>query len=274
MTMYVEDSALILEQIAGKDKKDQSSFEKPVPKWSESLNEKNIKNLKVAVLNPKFLEKSCSPEVCETLQLVEDLFRAQGAVLKEVSLPFMEAAVPAYYLISTSEASSNLARYDGVRYGLSVDFKDKAPSLEEFYSRTRGAGFGAEVKRRILMGAYCLSEGYYEEYYHKASRIRRMIRDEFMKMFSDVSLLLAPVSDTPAFKKGQRPSGSLKSYLTDSFTVLANLAGLPALSAPAGFKNSLPVGVQLIAGHFNEQALFDTALLIQKELKAAGKRPF
>ncbi len=273
MSMYVEDSALILELISGKDTKDQSSFEKPVPEWSKALNEKNIKNLKVGVLNKKFLEKSCSPEVLQVLQDVEDLFRSQGAILKEVSLPFMEAAVPAYYLISTSEASSNLARYDGVRYGLRFDFKGEPVRLEEFYSRTRGAGFGPEVKRRILMGAYCLSAGYYDEYYNKASRLRRMIRDQFMKIFSDLSLLIAPVSDTPAFRLRQRPAGSLKSYLTDSFTVMANLAGLPAISVPAGFKNSLPVGVQLIANHFNEQTLFDTALLIQKELKAVGKRP-
>ena len=278
MTMYVEDSALILEVISGKDKKDSTSFQKEVPKWSDKkkLNRKNIKTLKAGWLNKKSAEESCSPEVIKTLQQVEGLLQSHGAIVQDVSVLLMDMFVPVYYLVSTSEASSNLARYDGVRYGHRFDFQKSNPaSLEEFYSQNRGSGFGNEVKRRIIMGTYCLSSGYYDEYYNKASQIRRQIRDQFVQIFSEVSVLIAPVSSSTAFKFGENPAGSLQSYLVDSFTVLANLAGLPSLTVPAGFSstNSLPIGVQLIAAHFDEQTLFDVALLIQDEMKAAGRRP-
>lgn len=278
MTMYVEDSALILEVISGKDKKDSTSFQREIPRWSlrQSAKEINIKNLKVGWLNKEYAQKSCSPEVMNSLQTVEDLLQSHGALIKDVSFSLMDMLVPVYYLISNSEASSNLARYDGVRYGYRFDFKDRKPgNLVDFYSQTRGSGFGDEVKRRIIMGTYCLSHGYYDEYYNKASQIRRQIRDEFVKIFSEVSVLIAPVSSSTAFEFGKNPAGSLQSYLIDSFTVSANLAGLPALSVPAGFSshNSLPIGVQLISSHFDEQTLFDIALLIQDEIKAAGRRP-
>lgn len=274
MTMYVEDSALILETLAGKDEKDSTSSGRSVPKWSQKLNRENIKNLKIGWLNREDTEKFCSPETVKVLKEVVDLFKSHGATVQDVFFPLMKMSVPVYYLISTSEASSNLARYDGIRYGKRFDFQDKKPrSLEEFYSQNRGEGFGSEVKRRILMGTYCLSSGYYDEYYNKASRIRRQIRDEALKVFSKYSLLIAPVSPSTAFKLGENPAGALSSYLIDSFTVLANLAGLPALSVPAGFSRSLPIGVQLIAGHFEEQTLFDSALLIQDNLQAVGQRP-
>ena len=276
MTMYVEDSALILEVISGRDSKDSTSAQKEVPKWSRNQGLKNIKNLKIGWLNKEYAEQFCSSEVMQTLGEVKKLLQSSGAILKDISMPLMDMSVPVYYLISTSEASSNLARYDGVRYGTRFDFQNKTPSsLEEFYSQNRGSGFGNEVKRRIIMGTYCLSSGYYDEYYNKASQIRRKVRDQFIKAFSDVSLLISPVSLSTAFKFGEKPVGSLKSYLVDSFTVSANLAGLPALSVPAGFSstNSLPIGVQLIANHFDEQTLFDIALLIQNEIKAVGKRP-
>lgn len=278
MTMYVEDSALILGVISGKDTKDSTSAQKEVPKWSYSQksNGKNIKNLKIGWLDKKYAEKSCSSEVMQTLQKVEELFKSHGAIVQNISVSLMDMFVPVYYLISTSEASSNLARYDGVRYGYRFDFQNRDPaSLEEFYSQNRGLGFGSEVKRRIIMGTYCLSSGYYDEYYNKASQIRRQIRDQFVRIFSEVSVLIAPVSSSTAFKFGANPAGSLQSYLIDSFTVLANLAGLPSLSVPAGFSatHSLPIGVQLIANHFDEQSLFDVALLIQDEMKAVGRRP-
>jgi aspartyl-tRNA(Asn)/glutamyl-tRNA(Gln) amidotransferase subunit A len=278
MTMYVEDSALILEVISGKDGKDSTSSQKEVPKWSfnPKLRNENIKNLKVGWLNREYIEKSCSLEVRQTLEKVEKCLQSFGAVVQDVSLPLMEMSVPVYYLVSTSEASSNLARYDGIRYGYRFDFQDNTPTnLEDFYNRNRGAGFGNEVKRRIIMGTYCLSSGYYDEYYNKASQIRRQIRDQFLEAFSKVSLFIAPVSSSTSFKFGENPAGSLDSYLVDSFTVSANLAGLPALSVPAGFSplNGLPIGVQLIAPHFDEQTLFDVASLIQDEMKAVGKRP-
>ena len=278
MTMYVEDSALILEVISGKDRKDSTSSKKEVPKWSrnQKINRKNIKTLKVGWLNKESIEKSCSPEVMQTLKEVEKLLQSHGALVQDVPLPLMDMSVPVYYLVSTSEASSNLARYDGVRYGHRFDFQDKNPAgLEDFYSQNRGSGFGSEVKRRIIMGTYFLSSGYYDEYYNKASQIRRQIRDQFLKVFSKISVLIAPVSSSTAFKFGTNPAGSLESYLIDSFTVSANLAGLPSLSVPAGFSslNDLPIGVQLIAPHFDEQILFDVALFIQDEMKVAGRRP-
>ncbi len=274
MTMYVEDSALMLEVLAGKDEKDSTSSGREVANWSQKLNRENIKNLKIGWFNREDTEKFCSPETVKILQEVAELFKSHGATVEDVFFPLMKVSVPVYYLISTSEASSNLARYDGIRYGRRFDFQDKKPvSLEEFYSQNRGKGFGSEVKRRILMGTYCLSSGYYDEYYNKASEIRRQIRDEFRKIFSEYSLLIAPVAPSTAFKLGENPAGSLSSYLIDGFTVLANLSGLPALSVPAGFSRSLPVGVQLIAGHFEEQTLFDSALFIQESLRVAGQRP-
>lgn len=276
MTMYVEDNALILEALTGRDSKDSTSAQSDVPKWFLNRGSTNIKKLKVGFLNKKEAESFCSSEVMQVLEQVVNLLQSHGAIVEEVSLPLMEVAVPVYYLISTSEASSNLARYDGIRYGSRFDFKNTPPSsLEEFYSQNRGFGFGNEVKRRIIMGTYCLSSGYYDEYYNKASQIRRKMRDEFIKIFSEFSLLLSPVSLSTAFKFGEKPVGSLKSYLVDNFTVSSNLAGLPSLSVPAGFSpvTSLPIGVQLIGNHFDEQTLFDVALLIQEEIKAVGKRP-
>ena len=275
MTMSVEDNALVLSVLSGKDEKDATSFSHPVPDWKANISAK-VKGLRVAWLNKEQVEKSCSSAVLKALKDTAHCLKSHGAVIKEVSVPLLEMSLPVYYLISTSEASSNLARYDGVRYGYRFDFKDKKPSsLEEFYSQTRGKGFGHEVKRRIIMGTYCLSSGYYDAYYNKASCLRRQIRDQLVKAFSQVDVFLAPVSADTAFKLGQNPAGSLESYLLDSFTVSANLAGLPALSVPAGFsaENDLPVGVQLIANHFDEQTLFNTAYLIEQELKAAGQRP-
>ncbi len=276
MTMCVEDSALILESISGKDEKDSTSSIKEVPKWLHNCQSQNIKNMKIGFLNKEEANTSCSPEVVQSLEQVKTLLQSKGALVEDVSVPIMNMSVPVYYLISTSEASSNLARYDGVRYGYRSDFQNKKPDhLEEFYSQTRKEGFGSEVKRRIIMGTYCLSSGYYDEYYNKASQIRRIIRDHFVKIFSKYSLLIAPVSLSTAFSLEENPAGTLESYLIDSFTVSANLAGLPALSVPACFSsaNQLPIGVQLIASHFDEQTLFNTALLIQEELKAVGKRP-
>ena len=276
ITMYVEDSALILEAISGKDEKDSTCSVTEVPKWLNNCTINNVKNLKIGFLNEKEAQTSCSPEVIKSLNQVKTLLQSQGALVENISFPLMNMSVPVYYLISTSEASSNLARYDGVRYGYRSSFQNKkSVPLEQFYSQTRKEGFGNEVKRRIIMGTYCLSKGYYDEYYNKASQIRRLIRDQFITLFSQYSLLVAPVSLSTAFPFEENQAGTLQSYLIDSFTVSANLAGLPALSVPTGFSsvNKLPIGVQLIAAHFDEQTLFNTALLIQEELKAAGKRP-
>ena len=273
MTMSVEDSTLLLQIISGKDDKDSTSSQSDVPYWEKNLNP-SVKSLKVALLNSREIEDTCHPDVKKVIKNVIKLLKEQGAVVDEIDIPLMDKVVPIYYLISTSEASSNLARYDGVRYGLRSEFKTSGGSLENFYSKTRGEGFGSEVKRRILMGTYCLSYGYYDQYYNKACQIRRQLRDELVSYLSKFSLILSPVSATPAFCIGEKQAGSVESYLSDSFTVLSNLTGIPSLSVPAGFSNdNLPIGVQFMARHFDEQTLFNVALLIQKELKAVGKRP-
>lgn len=272
MTMNVEDSALILQTISGKDNKDSTSSQSVTPSWVKDLNP-SLKSLKVAVLNSAEVEKTCHPDVKKVLYTVIDLLKKQGAIVDEIDIPLVDKVVSIYYLISTSEASSNLARYDGVRYGFRST-SEVADSLDNFYGKTRGEGFGSEVKRRILMGTYCLSYGYYDQYYNKACQIRRLLRNEITKYLSKYSLILSPVSATPAFCLGEKQAGSVESYLSDSFTVLSNLTGIPSISVPAGFSDeNLPIGVQFMAKHFDEQTLFNAALLIQNELKAVGKRP-
>ncbi len=274
MTLCVEDSARILEVISGRDEKDSTSVLQKVPSWSEKLNT-DVKSLKIAWLNKKDCEKFCSPNVMKILKQTVDLFQKAGALIEEVSLPLMEMMIPVYYLVSTSEASSNLARYSGIPYGYRSHLASQlSANIEDFYSQNRGEGFGSEVKRRILMGTYCLSQGYYDEYYNKACQIRRQMRDQLIKIFSKVSILIAPVCASPAWKIGENSAGSLNSYTSDSFTVLSNLTGVPSISVPAGFSSQqLPIGVQLIGNHFDEQSLFNAALFIQKELNIHERMP-
>ena len=273
LTRFVEDNALVLEVISGFDPQDNTSSVTAVPPWFKNLKSQ-VGGLKVGFLDPSLYEGEVSPIVQRTLEQVRDCFKQNGARVQTVSLDFMDQLAPVYYLISTSEASSNLARYDGIRYGYRKDFKDLSPSLDQFYSQIRSRGFGSEVKRRILMGTYCLSKGYYEEYYGQALKIRRQIRESLRALFDRVSILVTPVGAKEAFRVGESRPGSLKSYLSDSFTVSANLGGFPAIGVPGGFsKTGLPIGVQLMAPHFNEQVLFDAAFLLQKEMKVAGKRP-
>ncbi len=272
LSSYVEDTALFLQVLSGADPKDQTCSHRPVPDWLKNLKP-SLKGLKVAFLDPASYEQSLSPEVLKIMEQIRQVFVKQGAEVKNIHLPFQDMAVPVYYLISTSEASSNLARYDGIRYGYRSASSEAKSSLEKFYCLNRSEGFGSEVKRRILMGTYCLSKGYYEEYYGQASRIRRQMRDHICRLFKDLSLLISPVAD-PAFQVGENPAGSLKSYQSDSFTVLANLCGLPAVSVPAGFsQGGLPVGVQFMAAHFEEQSLLNAAFFLQKELEVAGRSP-
>jgi aspartyl-tRNA(Asn)/glutamyl-tRNA(Gln) amidotransferase subunit A len=177
-------------------------------------------------------------------------------------------AVPIYYLVATSEASSNLARYDGVRFGHRADFsKHPAEDLAEFYCRTRGEGFGSEVKRRIILGTYALSSGYYDAYYKKAGQVRRLLRQQFLDVFTKCQVIMSPVTTSPAFKHGERISDPLQMYLNDIYTTSANLTGIPGMSVPAGFSEAgLPIGVQLLAGHFQEQNLFNAGAVIEESL--------
>ncbi|MGZ3724110.1 MAG: Asp-tRNA(Asn)/Glu-tRNA(Gln) amidotransferase subunit GatA, partial [Bdellovibrionales bacterium] len=266
MTRTVKDSALILESICGHDERDATSSAQPVPKWSEQIN-KSLKGMKVG-LPKEYFSDAVTPETRKAVEQAIAAVKAAGAETVEVSLPLTDMAVSIYYLVATSEASSNLARYDGVRFGHRADFSKKpAEDLAEFYCRTRGEGFGTEVKRRIILGTYALSSGYYDAYYKKACQVRRLMRQQFMDAFSKCQILMGPVCVSPAYKIGERISDPLKMYLNDIFTTSANLVGIPGMSVPAGFSNEgLPIGVQLLSAHFQEQHLFNAGTVIEEAL--------
>ncbi len=266
MTRTVEDAALVLEAISGHDKLDGTTASNPVPKWSEQIRH-DLKGIKVG-LPKEYFSDTLQDEIRDSVDRAIASVKSAGAEIVEISLPLTEMAVPIYYLIATSEASSNLARYDGVRYGHRADFsRHAAEDLAEFYSRTRGEGFGPEVKRRIILGTYALSSGYYDAYYKKACQVRRLLRDQFQQAFQQCQLIMSPVTASPAFKIGARISDPLQMYLNDIYTTSANLVGIPGMSVPAGFTNDgLPIGVQLLADHFQEQHLFNAGAVIEKDL--------
>lgn len=266
MTRTVEDAAIICETICGRDERDSTTTNQPVPAWSSSIN-KNLKGMKVGLPKEYFSDK-LGAETRAAVDRAIAAVKAAGGETVEVSLPLTEMAVPIYYLVATSEASSNLARYDGVRFGHRADFSKKpAEDLAEFYCRTRGEGFGSEVKRRVILGTYALSSGYYDAYYKKACQVRRLLRQQFMDAFAQCQILMSPVTASPAFKVGERISDPLQMYLNDIYTTSANLVGIPGMSVPAGFsKDGLPIGVQLLAGHFQEQHLFNAGAVIEETL--------
>lgn len=262
----VEDSAMILEAICGHDERDMTTATDKVPAWSSLIN-KNLKGLKAGLPKEYFSDK-LEPETRKAVEKAVDAVKKAGAEVVEISLPLTEMAVPIYYLVATSEASSNLARYDGVRFGHRADFsKHAAESLAEFYCRTRGEGFGSEVKRRIILGTYALSSGYYDAYYKKACQVRRLLRQQFVDAFSKCQVMISPVTTSPAFKIGDRISDPLAMYLNDIYTTSANLVGIPGMSVPGGFSsNGLPIGVQLLAAHFQEQHLFNVGSVIEEAM--------
>ena len=265
------DCAAILESIAGRDEFDQTTSEQAVPKWSEKISSQ-IKGLRVGVLKEAMsdqIDKDTRGVIEKSIATLKSL----GAEISEVSLPSLKYAVSIYYLIATSEASANLARYDGVRYGHRSE--KSAGSLEEFYANTRSEGFGSEVKRRIMLGTYALSSGYYDAYYLKAGQVRRMIRDEYMAAFKNCDVILSPVTASPAFKIGERIHDPLQMYLNDIFTTATNLAGLPGMSVPGGYSASgLPIGIQLTAKHFDEQTLFNFGEALEQNMKIEKKVPY
>jgi aspartyl-tRNA(Asn)/glutamyl-tRNA(Gln) amidotransferase subunit A len=271
------DTAVLLEAIAGQCEFDSTCAKIAVPRWSEQTRAE-LKGLKVGLPKEYFAE-ALHPDVERLVKKAVEAVKACGAEVVEVSLPLVTHAVPVYYLIATAEASSNLARYDGVRYGYRSDFSAQpAGSLEEFYSRNRGEAFGAEVKRRIMLGTYALSSGYYDAYYNKASQVRRLIRSEFLQAFEKCDVLLSPVATSPAFKIGERITDPMAMYLNDIFTTSTNLAGLPGMSVPVGFSgDGLPIGVQLTAKHFDEQSIFNVSLALESsfasELKQKERLP-
>jgi len=273
MVSTVEDAALALEVICGHDPKDSTTSQQKVPEFSKNLSA-NVKGMKVGLLK-EYQSGGIHADTSATYQRAVDELKKLGAEIIEVSVPLTEFAVPMYYLIAASEASSNLARYDGVKYGYRSDFKDLSSlSLEDFYSQTRGEGFGKEVKRRIMLGTYCLSSGYYDAYYNKACQVRRLLREQYLDVFKKCDVLLSPVTTTPAFKIGEKSSDPLKMYLNDIFTTSTNLAGLPGMSVPFGFsKEGLPIGVQLTATHFNEQAALNAAYALESVSGVKERRP-
>ena len=253
-TRSVRDAAVLLSSIAGNDPMDATSVAEPLRDYSEGLG-RDVEGLRVGVVKEAFGE-GVQPGVRASVQAAIDALAAIGARVGEVSLPHTDYALSAYYLIAPSEASSNLARYDGVRYGLRVDGHDSV----EMMARTRGAGFGPEVKRRIMLGTYALSAGYYEAYYGQAQKVRTLIIRDYEAAFSDFDVLVSPTSPTTAFRIGERTGDPLAMYLSDVFTIPANLAGVPAISLPCGLDDAgLPVGVQLTAPILGEPLLLRVA---------------
>lgn len=273
MTRSVKDAALISEVISGFDPMDSTTSEKEVPSWSTQLSS-NLKGKKVGLIK-EFVDSEIDPDVRVQIQRATDMLKEAGAEICTVSLPQTKLSIPVYYMVATSEASSNLARYDGVRFGYRSNFDESpATSLEEFYCRNRGEGFGSEVKRRIMLGTYALSSGYYDAYYKKAGQIRRLLSEEFLRAFSEVDVLLSPVTSSPAFKIGDRVSDPLAMYLNDIFTTSTNLVGVPGISVPMGLsQKGLPIGVQLMTAPFCEQGLFDAALSIEERAEWKERLP-
>lgn len=253
-TRNVEDAALMLRAMSGFDEKDSTSVDRPVENYDEHLSELNIKGLKIGLPKEYFI-KELNAETRALIDQAVARFTKEGAEVVEVSLPHTAYAVPTYYIIAPAEAASNLARYDGMRYGLRIE----GNNLAETYIKTRSEGFGWEVKRRIMIGNYTLSSGYYDAYYIKAQKVRTLIAQDFAKAFEKVDVLFTPTAPTPAFKLGEKVDDPILMYLNDIFTVAASLAGLPGVSVPAGLVNGLPVGLQVIGKPFAEQQILQVA---------------
>ncbi len=254
ITRTVEDAALLLNVIAGKDPKDSTSDDVPVPDYTSFIG-KDIKGIKIGLPKEFFIEE-LNPQIKEAVLNAAKELEKEGAELVEVSLPTTKYAIEAYYIIAPSEASSNLARYDGVRYGYRTpEYKN----LEEMYSKTRDEGFGAEVKRRIMLGTFALSSGYYDAYYLKAQKVRTLIYQEFMNVFKEVDIILTPTTPDVAFKIGEKTDDPIQMYLSDIFTVSVNMASLPGISIPCGFKDNLPIGMQLIGKPYDEGTILQVA---------------
>jgi len=260
LTRDAYDCATVLEYIAGNDPHDSTTYNSPVPHYTDSIN-KPVKGMKLGIPKEYFvagMEAGVESSIQEAIRGFEKL----GMKIHEVSLPHTKYGLPVYYLLLFAEASANLARMDGTRFGLSVS--EGAKDVIDIYLKTRQEGFGDEVKRRIMLGAYALSAGYYEAYYLKAQKVRTLIRRDFETAFTSVDLLVAPVCPTTAFKLGEKTSDPLEMYLSDIYTVAINPAGVPALALPCGFSKDMPVGMQLIGKHLDEQTLFQVGHAYQK----------
>jgi aspartyl-tRNA(Asn)/glutamyl-tRNA(Gln) amidotransferase subunit A len=259
----VPDAAAMLAVIAGPDRRDSTSVDIPVPDY-HAATEKSVRGLKVGLPREYFEGEGLDPAVKAAVEKALAALMAQGAEEVEISLPHTSFALSAYYIIAPAEASSNLARYDGVRYG----YRAKGDGgLIDMMSKTRAEGFGAEVKRRVMIGTYALSAGYYEAYYAKAQKVRTLIRRDFEAAFSKADVILTPTTPTPAFRLGEKTDDPLRMYLSDIFTIPCNLAGIPGISVPCGMSaEGLPIGAQLLGNHFREETLFTAAAAIERAI--------
>ena len=260
LTKTVKDAAIVLRTIAGRDPMDSTSADIPVPDYVAEL-EKPVRGLKIGVAK-EYLGEGLDKEIRSAIEAAIQKLARQGCEIVEVSLPHTKYAIPAYYIVATAEASSNLARFDGVRYGYRA--KD-ARTLSEMYRRSRDQAFGAEVKRRIMLGTYALSTGYYDAYYLKAQKVRTLLTRDFEDAFRKVDAIVAPVSPTAAFKLGEKVDDPLAMYLADIYTVTADLAGIPGISVPCGqTKEKLPIGLQILGRHFDESTMLRVAQASEK----------
>ncbi|RLW62537.1 MAG: aspartyl/glutamyl-tRNA amidotransferase subunit A [gamma proteobacterium symbiont of Stewartia floridana] len=260
MTASAEDAALMLQAMAGFDPRDSTSADHPVPDYSATLND-SLAGLKIG-LPKEYFEEGLDGGVRSSIEAALEVYKGLGAEVVEISLPNSAMAVPTYYVVAPAECSSNLSRFDGARFGYRCeDPKD----LEDLYKRSRGEGFGAEVKRRIMIGTYALSAGYYDAYYLKAQKTRQLISDDFKQAFEQVDVIMGPATPAPAFKLGEKTDDPVTMYLNDIYTIAANLAGLPGLSMPVQPVNGLPVGLQLVGNYFAEAKLLNVAHKFQQE---------
>ena len=254
ITQTAEDAAMLLNVMAGFDENDSTSLERPLIDYTHMLND-SVRGLKIGLPIQCFSDEVDEQTKVGTQQAVNQLEKA-GAKVQEIDLPNSKLSIPAYYVVAPAEASSNLSRYDGVRFGYRCD---QPKNITDLYYRSRGEGFGHEVKRRIMIGTYVLSAGYYDAYYLKAQKIRQLIRDDFQNAFQKVDVIIGPTTPAPAFSLNELINDPVRMYLSDIFTVSANLAGLPAISIPAGFSSELPIGMQIIGPYFSEPKILNVA---------------
>lgn len=269
MTKNVRDAALLLNVIGGKDPRDSTSADVALPDFTQALT-KSVRELRIGIPREYFIE-GIDAEVERGVREAVKVLEGLGAVAKDISLPHSEYGVAVYYIIAPSEASSNLARYDGIKYGYRVP---EWSNLREMYMRTRDEGFGAEVKRRIMLGTYALSAGYYDAYYKKAQQVRTLILRDFEAAFQDVDVIVAPTAPTPAFKIGEKTDDPLQMYLSDVFTIPVNMAGIPGMSLPCGFSSTgLPIGLQVIGKPFDEATLLQVAYAFEQQTDHHRRKP-
>jgi aspartyl-tRNA(Asn)/glutamyl-tRNA(Gln) amidotransferase subunit A len=258
-TRTVKDAATVLEVLAGQDGLDATSADRPVDGYVAAL-QKPVEGLRVGV-PAEYFGEGLDPEIREAIERTLEGLKATGCVVRPISLPHTKYAIPAYYVIATAEASSNLSRFDGVRFGLRAE---ESNTLSAMYRKTRDAGFGAEVKRRILLGTYALSAGYYDAYYRKAQQVRTLLTRDFLTAFNEVDVIVGPMTPTPAFKLGEKTDDPVEMYLADIYSVAASLAGICGMSVPCGAtKAGLPIGVQIMAPHFCEATMLRVGAAVE-----------